>query len=80
MPKASQTSYILQFLWRDLTNCYDIVHLYYTSAASVEVKFVVACVFETIKLFQEHVCWSVMEGLQILLRSRRVISGIRHTQ
>ena len=53
-PEASQTSYILQFIWRDLTSGYDIVGPYYTSAASVESKFVVACVFETIKLFQHH--------------------------
>ncbi|XP_065888474.1 uncharacterized protein [Dysidea avara] len=47
-PEANQTSYILQFIWRDLTSSYDIVGLYYMSAASVEAKFVVACVFETI--------------------------------
>ena len=63
--EASQTSYILQFLWRDLTSCYDIVGPYYTSAASVEVKVVVACVFETIKLFQHHgirTCVLVCDG------------------
>jgi len=53
-PEASQMSYILQFIWRDLTSSYDVVGPYYTSAASVEAKFVVACVFETIKLFQHH--------------------------
>ena len=41
--------------WRDLTSSYDIVGPYYTSAATVEAKFVVACcVFETLKLFQHH--------------------------
>ena len=49
-----QTSYVLQFLWRDLTSSYDIVGPYFTSSASVENKFVTACVFETIKLFQYH--------------------------
>ena len=53
-PEANQTSYILQFLWRDLTSCYDIVGPYFTSASTVESKFVSACVFETIKLFQHH--------------------------
>ena len=53
-PEASQMSYILQFIWRDLTSSYDVVGPYYTSAASVEAKFVVVCVFETIKLFQHH--------------------------
>lgn len=49
-----QTSYVLQFLWRDLTSSYDIVGPYFTSSTSVENKFVMACIFETIKLFQYH--------------------------
>jgi len=53
-PEANQTSYILQFLWRDLTSCYDILGPYFTSASTVESKFVSACMFKTIKLFQHH--------------------------
>ena len=49
-----QTSYILQFLWRDLTSEFDIVGPYFTSSSTVESKFVLACVFETVKLFQFH--------------------------
>ena len=49
-----QTSYILQFLWRDLTSSFDIVGPYYTSDKSLESKFVLACVYETIKLFHMH--------------------------
>ena len=51
---VQQTSYVLQFLWRDLTSCYDIVGPYFTSSSSVEGKFIIACVFETIKLFHFH--------------------------
>lgn len=53
-PGANQTSYILQFLWRDFTSNYDIVGPYFTCSASMESKFVIACVLETIKLFQHH--------------------------
>ena len=54
-PKSNkQTSYILQFLWRDLTSSYDIVGPYFTCSSTVESKFVISCVFETIKLFQCH--------------------------
>ena len=54
-PKTKkQTSYILQFLWRDLTSEYDIVGPYFTCSSTVESKFVLACVLETIKLFQCH--------------------------
>ena len=52
--QAEQTSYILQFIWQDLTSSYDIIGPYYTSAGSVENTFVASCVFETIKLFQCH--------------------------
>jgi len=47
-PKAvAQTSYILQFLLRDLTSCYDIIGPYFTCADSVDSKFTVSL----------HVCW-----------------------
>ena len=51
---SKQTSYILQFLWRDLTSEFDIVGPYFTCSSSVEGKFVLACVLETVKLFQLH--------------------------
>lgn len=51
---AQQTSYILQFLWRDLTSSFDIVGPYFTSSSSIENTFVMACIFETIKLLQCH--------------------------
>ena len=50
--KTEQTTYVLQFLWRDLTSKFDFVGPYFTSSKSVKAKFTVACVFETIKLFQ----------------------------
>ena len=54
-PEAKkQTSYILQFLWRDLTSEYDIVGPYFTCSSTVDSKFVLACVLETVKLFQCH--------------------------
>ena len=49
---AAQTSYILQFLWRDLTSNYDIIGPYFTCAESVDSKFIVASMLDTIKLFQ----------------------------
>jgi len=48
---SKQTSYILQL---DLTSEFDIVGPYFTCTTTVESKFVMACVLETIKLFQWH--------------------------
>jgi len=46
------TNYILQFLWRDLTSSFDVVGPYFTSEDTVTAKFISACVYETIQLFQ----------------------------
>ena len=51
---VEQTSYILQFLWRDLTSPFDIVGPYFTCSRTLESKFIISCVFETIKLFHLH--------------------------
>ena len=51
---AQQTSYILQFLWRDLTSEFDIVGPYFTASSTMDCKFVTACILDTIKLFQFH--------------------------
>ena len=52
--QAQQTSYILQFLWRDLTSDFDIIGPYFTSAKTMDSKFILSCVLETIKLFHLH--------------------------
>ena len=49
---TKMTNYIVQFLWRDLTSSFDIVGPYYISEDAVTTKFLSACVFETIKIFQ----------------------------
>ena len=46
---SKQTSYILQFLLRDSTSEFDIVGPFFLIG-----KFVLACVLETVKLFQLH--------------------------
>ncbi len=38
--KTQQTSYVLQFLWRDLTSPFDVVGPYFTSACAMESKFI----------------------------------------
>jgi len=50
--RVNQTSYVLQFLWRDLTSKFDIVGPYFTSESPMKAKFVMACILESIKIFQ----------------------------
>ena len=49
--RAQQTSYILQFLWRDLTSSFDAVGPYFTSAGPLESKFILSCVLESLRMF-----------------------------
>lgn len=49
--KTKQTSYILQFLWRDLTSPFDVVGPYFTSSSALESKFTLSCVLECMQIF-----------------------------
>ena len=49
--RVKQASYMLQFLWRDVTSSFDIVGPYFSSEESVNSKFICSCFLETIKLF-----------------------------
>lgn len=46
--KSTQQTYILQFLWRDLTLYFDIVGLYFTCCGSLASKFILACILKTL--------------------------------
>lgn len=48
---TKNTTYMLQFLWRDLTSCFDIVGPYYSSGSSFDSKFITGVVFDTVKYF-----------------------------
>ena len=48
---SKQTSYILQFLWRDLTSSFDVVGPYFTSSSQLESKFIVSCILQCIRIF-----------------------------
>ena len=53
--RVQQISYILQFLWRDLTSLFDIIGPYFTSNETMTAKEAYACVMETVKIFQVHI-------------------------
>ena len=49
--KTSKTSYVLQTLWRDLSSDYDIIRPYYTSSGGLKSKFLLACLFDSMRQF-----------------------------
>ena len=46
-----RTSYILQFLWRAVTSCFNIFGPYFSIEEAMNVNIVGACVLEAIQLF-----------------------------
>lgn len=46
--KKMRTSYVLQFLWRDLTSEFDVIGPYYSSNDGMKHKFVMTCLLHTI--------------------------------
>lgn len=53
--KTKTTTYVMQFLWRDLTSSFDVVGPYYCSSSTLECKFIIGVVLETIKIFHNYV-------------------------
>ena len=49
--RSKQTTYILQFLWRDLTSPFDVVGPYFKSSGPLESKLILSCVYESIRVF-----------------------------
>ena len=41
-------------MWRDLTSAFDLVGPYYESAGTMKSKFVLACLYETMKLLHVY--------------------------
>ena len=45
--RTKKTTYVLQFMWRDLSSSFDATGPYFTAERSVETKFLVSCLFES---------------------------------
>ena len=50
-PKAVKASYIMQFLWRDLTSDFDVIGPYCSSGKGLECKFIMLCFVTSIQAF-----------------------------
>ena len=52
--KCQKTSYIIQFLWRDLSSEFDVIGLYFTVSSTMESKFLHSMVTRTMLAFVQH--------------------------
>ena len=41
--QAEKTTYILQFMWRDLSSKYDVIDPYFTSSSALDARLTAAC-------------------------------------
>ena len=48
---CQKTSYVIQFLWRDLTSSYDVIGPYFTIPSTMEARFLHGIVIRTILAF-----------------------------
>ena len=49
---TKKTTYVLQFMWRDLSSSFDTVEPYFTAEGNIETKFLVSCLFESMFVFE----------------------------
>ena len=52
--QPQQATYVVQILWHELTSNFDAIGSYYSSTESLKSKFVLACLYKTMKIFQLH--------------------------
>lgn len=77
--QPQQASYMLQFVWRDLTSSFDIIGPYYSSSESLKSKFILACIYETMKIFQLYgfqTSVMVSDGASANLTALKTATGI----
>ena len=73
---TQQMSYILQFLWRDLTSSFDIVGPYFTCCGSLASKFILACVLETLQMYGFKTSILVCDGAAANLTTIKATMGV----
>ena len=52
--KCQKTSYVIQFLWRDLSSDFDAIGPYFTVSSTMESKFLHSIVTKTMLAFSQY--------------------------
>ena len=50
--KLKIITYILQFLWRDVSSKFDLIGPYFTSESGLDARFTTACLFEVLRALE----------------------------
>ena len=78
-----KTSYVLQFIWRDLTSSYSIIGPYFNCAKSWDHSFLYDCVMRTLKVFSLYhfrVKAMICDGASSNLSLLKVLAEYKGTQ
>ena len=78
-----KTSYILQFIWHDLTSSYSIIGPYFNCAKTWDHSFLYDCVMRTLKVFSSYhfrVNAMVCEGASSNLSLLKVLAEYKTSQ
>ena len=51
--KCQKTTYVMQFLWRDLTSDFDVIGPYFTCPSTIETRFLHSVVTRTMLAFTQ---------------------------
>ena len=52
--RSHQATYVLQFMWRDVSSKFDVIGPYFTSERNFETKFIASCLFEAMFVFEVY--------------------------
>ena len=75
---TQKTTYVLQFLWRDLTSDFDVLGPYFTLSGSIETRFLYSIVTRTMLAFRQfnfHVHALLCDGASSNLSLLKLLSG-----
>lgn len=78
--RTNNTSYVLQFMWRDLSSKFDVIGPYFTAEKSLETKFLASCLIESLYAFEIygfHVSALVCDGASCNLALLKQLCGVR---
>lgn len=78
--KTERTEYVLQFIWRDMSSTFDVYGPYFTTHSSLDAKFTLACVLDTLRLLHDFgfkTCALICDGAATNLAVIKSMMGVR---
>lgn len=78
--KPKKTTYILQFLWRDVSSKFDLIGPFFTSESGLDARFTAACLFEVMRSLEAvgfQVTCLVCDGASCNLTLLKNLCGVR---